>query len=246
MNFTSIGTILSGWAFALAVTASSPLLAQGSPPDTAAVFKSYSDMALATYGDAQTGAIALRKSIGDMLAAPNAATLAAARKAWIDARFPYLQSEAFRFTSPIIDAWEGKVNSWPLDEGFIDYIATKNPDSENPLYSANVIANRSIKINGADVDTSKITKELLTEKLHEAAGLRSNVAIGYHAIEFLLWGQDLNGTGPGAGNRPATDYDLKACSNGNCDRRAEYLKVVTDLLVDDLTYMVAQWKPAPV
>ena len=34
------------------------------------------------------------------------------------------------------------------------------------------------------------------------ADVETNVATGYHAIEFLLWGQDLNGTGPGAGNRP--------------------------------------------
>jgi putative iron-regulated protein len=45
------------------------------------------------------------------------------------------------------------------------------------------------------------------------------VATGYHAIEFLLWGQDLNGTGPGAGNRPWTDYSRTECSNGHCDRR---------------------------
>jgi len=67
------------------------------------------------------------------------------------------------------------------------------------------------------------------------------VATGYHAIEFLLWGQDTHGTGPGAGERPATDYDLKACSNGNCDRRAEYLKSATTLLVSDLKEMVGNW-----
>jgi len=29
----------------------------------------------------------------------------------------------------------------------------------------------------------------------------------------------------------------------NCERRAEYLRVVTDLLVDDLAWMAAQWEP---
>ena len=244
---TLVGIGLLGTGFFIANLANGvrlvpPASAQTAAPNTAAVFKNYSDMAQAVYEDTLAGGKALQKAVGDMLAQPSAATLDAARKAWVAARTPYLQSEAFRFTSPIIDAWEGKVNSWPLDEGFIDYVAAKNPDSENPLFTANIIANKALKINGADVDVSKITKELLTDKLHEAAGLRSNVAIGYHAIEFLLWGQDLNGTGPGAGNRPATDYDLKACTNGNCDRRADYLKVVTELLVDDLTYMVAQWK----
>jgi putative iron-regulated protein len=51
----------------------------------------------------------------------------------------------------------------------------------------------------------------------------------------------LNGTGPGNGNRPATDYNTKKCSNGNCERRGQYLKTVTDLLVDDLAWMAEQW-----
>ena len=82
---------------------------------------------------------------------------------------------------------------------------------------------------------------MLTDTLQEAGGLESNVATGYHAIEFLLWGQDLNGTGPGAGNRPASDYDRANCTGGNCDRRAAYLLTATELLVDDLKDMEAAW-----
>ena len=153
-----------------------------------------------------------------------------------------MQTEAFRFGNPVVDGWEGHVNSWPLDEGLIDYVAdaygSDNP--ENEYYSANVIANKSLKIAGQTVDTSKIDEKLL-RSLHEAGGVEANVATGYHAIEFLLWGQDLNGTEPGAGNRPATDYDLKACTNGNCDRRIAYLTAVTDLLITDLSWMVKQW-----
>ncbi|MCC7251016.1 imelysin family protein, partial [Hyphomicrobium sp.] len=93
---------------------------------------------------------------------------------------------------------------------------------------------------GKTVDASKITPKLI-RSLHEAGGVEANVASGYHAIEFLLWGQDLNGTEPGAGNRPATDYDLKACPNGNCDRRAAYLTTVTDMLIEDLDWMTKQW-----
>ncbi|HCL62306.1 MAG TPA: hypothetical protein DIC31_07490 [Rhizobiales bacterium] len=81
------------------------------------------------------------------------------------------------------------------------------------------------------------------DQLQEAGGVEANVATGYHAVEFLLWGQDLNGTGPGNGHRPATDYDLKKCTNGNCIRCAQYLSTVTDLLVDDLAFMAAQWGP---
>lgn len=239
--------LVSAFAAALAAAMSAlsiPAGAQGSAPDTNAIITHYTAMARAVYEDALAGGRELQKAVDALLAKPGAETLAAARKAWVAARVPYLQSEAFRFTNPIIDEWEGKVNAWPLDEGLIDYVATKSTDTENPLASANVIANRSLTINGASVDASKITKELLAEKLQEAGGIKQNVATGYHAIEFLLWGQDLNGTGPGAGNRPATDYDTKACTNGNCDRRGQYLKTATDLLVDDLAFMVEQWAPA--
>ena len=78
------------------------------------------------------------------------------------------------------------------------------------------------------------------DTLQEAGDIEANVATGYHAIEFLLWGQDLNGTGPGAGKRPATDYRRANCTGGNCDRRAAYLKAATDLLVSDLEEMVGQ------
>jgi putative iron-regulated protein len=78
--------------------------------------------------------------------------------------------------------------------------------------------------------------------LHEIDAIESNVAIGYHAIEFLLWGQDLNGNNSGSGNRPVTDFDLESCTNDNCDRRRDYLLAVTNLLVDDLHEMVKNWQ----
>ena len=81
----------------------------------------------------------------------------------------------------------------------------------------------------------------MLQELHEAGEVEANVATGYHAIEFLLWGQDLNGTGKGAGNRQASDYDKANCTNGNCDRRGAYLKAASSLLVTDLEEMVKAW-----
>ncbi len=135
------------------------------------------------------------------------------------------------------------VNAWPLDEGLIDYTAASygEESEENPSYTANVVANKNLTVGGKTVDASQITKQLIAENLHEINGVESNVATGYHAIEFLLWGQDLNGTDGGAGKRPASDFDAKNCTAGNCDRRAAYLKAATDLLVDDLQWMVNQW-----
>ena len=128
-------------------------------------------------------------------------TLAAARAAWRAARVPYLQTEVFRFGNPVVDDWEGRVNSWPLDEGLIDYVdanAYGGPSEENPLSTLNVIATPKFRIGATEVDATTITADTI-RSLHEADGIEANVASGYHAVEFLLWGQDLNGTGPGAG-----------------------------------------------
>ncbi|KQV84237.1 imelysin family protein [Rhizobium sp. Root1220] len=231
-------------ALAVAPTALSAIPAYAAT-DAAAVVKHYADVAHAKYEDSLTTAKTLDAAIDALLKDPTDATLKAARAAWIKARVPYQQTEVYRFGNPIVDDWEGKVNAWPLDEGLIDYVDTSygTESDENSLYVANVIANKTIKIDGKDVDASKLTPEFLSGTLAEAGGVEANVATGYHAIEFLLWGQDLNGTGPGAGNRPATDYDLKNCTHGNCDRRGEYLKSASTLLVSDLQEMTNDWAP---
>jgi putative iron-regulated protein len=220
----------------------SPALAEPTPKD---VLTTYVDMAEAGYTDSLDTARTLKLAVDALLAKPTEDNLRSARAAWIAARIPYMQTEAFRFGNSIVDDWQGRVNSWPLDEGLIDYVAPSygTESAENELYLANVIANKTLTIGGKKLDTSKITKELLADQLQEAGGVEANVATGYHAVEFLLWGQDLNGTGPGNGHRPATDYDTKKCTNGNCARRAQYLSTVTDLLVDDLAFMAAQWGP---
>ncbi|AZV18068.1 MAG: peptidase [Mesorhizobium sp.] len=212
--------------------------------DAKAVIKTYSDIALAKYEDSLTTAQALDKAVDALLAAPSVETLNAARDAWKASRVPYQQTEVYRFGNKSVDDWEGKVNSWPLDEGLIDYVAKSygTESDANALYTANVIANKEIEINGKKVDASKLSPEFLSGTLQGAGGIEANVATGYHAIEFLLWGQDLHGTGPGAGERPYTDYDLKNCTGGNCDRRAEYLKSASDLLVSDIQEMVGNWK----
>jgi putative iron-regulated protein len=213
-------------------------------PPAADIVSTYIDIARASYGDALTTARTLDAAIGKLIAMPSEATLRAARDAWRAARIPYQQTEAFRFGNPVVDEWEGRVNSWPLDEGLIDYVAASYGDESdnNYFYTANVIANPLIDIGGISVDATNITPALLAETLHEIDGVESNVATGYHAIEFLLWGQDLNGTNPGAGNRPYTDYSLANCTNGNCDRRGDYLQAASTLLVHDLEEMVHDWE----
>lgn len=229
----------------IAAAALPVMLAGGASADVKVkdVLKTYADIARAGYEDSLKTSEALKTSVAALIETPSEETLKSAKAAWLAARVPYQQTEVYRFGNSIVDDWEGKVNAWPLDEGLIDYVdANYGAESdENELYVANVIANKKLKLSGKTIDTSKIAKTLISEKLQEAGGVESNVATGYHAVEFLLWGQDTNGTAAGAGKRPATDFDVKNCTGGNCDRRAEYLKVATDLLIDDLKFMVGQW-----
>lgn len=206
------------------------------------VLTTYSDIAMASYEDSLHTAKALDAAIDALIASPGQATLNAARAAWIAAREPYQQTEAYRFGNAIVDDWEGRVNAWPLDEGLIDYVDADygTESDENPLYSSNIVANSMLMVNGKETDASDITPQLL-QSLHEAEEVEANVSTGYHAIEFLLWGQDLNGTGAGAGNRPATDFDTENCTGGNCERRVAYLKAASELLIADLQEMVANW-----
>jgi putative iron-regulated protein len=252
------------------------LQAWATVPSSRDVLEHYADLAHAMYEDSLTTAKTLQQAVDTLIAQPTEANLDNARQAWIAARHPYQQTEVYRFGNAIVDDWEGKVNAWPLDEGLIDYVDTSygTESDENPYYTANIIANDTLVISGRSIDASQITKELLAETLHEIDEIESNVATGYHAIEFMLWGQDLNGTGPGAGDRKASDFSTKHCSadvkkaqgdaylagapkrvkrmgdavqdktesgRGHCDRRAAYLKAATDLLVDELAWMTAQW-----
>lgn len=209
-----------------------------------AVTKTYADIALAKFEDSLATAKKLDAAIDALVAEPSEANLTAAKEAWLAARVPYQQTEVYRFGNAIVDDWEGRVNAWPLDEGLIDYVDASYgaENDENALYAANVIANKSIAINGETIDASTITPEFLSSTLQEAGEVEANVATGYHAIEFLLWGQDLNGNDAGAGARSWTDYASgDDCTNGNCDRRGEYLAAASDLLVADLEEMVANW-----
>ena len=212
--------------------------------EKADVLNTYADIAAANYADSLTTAKVLQTAVNALVANPSAENLQAAKSAWLASRVPYQQTEVFRFGNAIVDDWEGKVNAWPLDEGLIDYVDASygGPSDENAFAALNVVANPTFTLSGEDVDATTITPALLEEALHEADGVESNVATGYHAVEFLLWGQDLNGHGTGAGNRPWTDYAAgDDCTNDNCDRRGQYLTAATDLLVSDLEWMAAQW-----
>ncbi len=190
--------------------------------DARAVAVGYSELVYANYSDSLASARDMQKAIAALLAAPSKETLEAARKSWLDAREFYGQTEAFRFYGGPIDdenGPEGQINAWPMDESYVDYVEGKP--------NAGFINDPKFKITKANL-----------AKQNERGG-EENIATGWHAIEFLLWGQDLSETGPG--DRSFEDYvDGK---RANADRRRLYLKVVTELLIDDLASVTKAWAP---
>jgi putative iron-regulated protein len=214
-------SFLQGTLLAATLLSGLPLRAQ--TVDTASVVRNYAELVSTNYQDVWTSALSLQKAIKALTAAPSSQGLDDAKKAWLAAREFYGQTEAFRFYSGPIDddkGPEGRLNAWPLDESYIDSVAGKP--------KAGIVNNRKITINKATL-----------AKLNERGG-EENIAAGWHAIEFLLWGQDQSDTSPG--NRSFEDFvDGKTA---NADRRRTYLNVVTELLMDDLAFLVKAWAPA--
>ncbi|UXP31409.1 peptidase m75, imelysin [Reichenbachiella agarivorans] len=191
----------------------------------------YATIVHANYSDAHTDAVALQTAIDALVASPSETTLEAAKDAWLSSRETYGQTEAFRFYGGPIDdedGPEGQLNAWPLDESYIDYVIV----GDEPVDGTNIINSPN--------DFPEITAEILAG-LNEQ-GSETNISTGYHAIEFLLWGQDLS-EGAGGGERPYTDYVTDGSgTNANQERRANYLVEVTKLLVNDLSSLVSAWE----
>jgi putative iron-regulated protein len=211
-------------------------VACGSDPETGGVSRDevvadYATIVEASYAESLASAVALHDALHEFTSDPSATTLEAARDAWLASRDPYGQTEAFRFYEGPIDnaddGPEGLINAWPIDEAYIDYVV----DAEGMVVSGGII-------NLPD-DYPDITTDVIAG-LNEMGG-EANISTGYHAIEFLLWGQDLNEDGPG--DRPYTDYVTgDEGTNENQDRRADYLLQAADLLMENLGSVHAQWE----
>lgn len=195
-----------------------PAFAAGDMYDARPQLAAYADLAYDNYREAHSTARYLQLAVSDLLSHPNELTLKNAREAWLAARGPYGRTEAFRFYEGPIDAIETRINAWPLNEAVIDYV------KGDP--SAGIIN----KLNGEISEKALIARNAKTDE--------SDVTTGYHAVEFLLWGQDLSAEGPGA--RSFKDFDGHDKASV---RRREYLKIVTALLVKDLRSLTDAWDP---
>ncbi|MFT2092026.1 imelysin family protein [Paraglaciecola sp. 2405UD69-4] len=232
------------------------------------VVTSNANIAYAAYADSLISAQSLRDSLTTFVADPSETNFVAAKQAWLDAREPYGQTEVYRFRVGPIDALttdengdyvlgeegdgpEGRINAWPLGEALIDYVAAEvDGDEGEGLAGSSIIE---------DTDSYPNITEDVISSLFEYEGEEANVTTGYHAIEFLLWGQDLNADLSGSGDRDATagqrtvsDYSIVSgeCTSGTeivadeiCVRRGEYLLAAAEILIDDLTTVVEAWEP---
>jgi putative iron-regulated protein len=193
--------------------------------DAYPVIANYAALVAENYKQSLLDAKDLQIAIGALLENPSQKAMNTARNAWLNARTSYLQTEAFRFYEGPIDfvdektgeeGPEGRLNAWPMNEGFIDYV------EGNP--KAGIINDSSIEVTAASIREKDQVED------------EADVTTGFHAIEFLLWGQDMDPTAPG--NRPYTDF---VGGKDNNDRRRLYLKTITEMLVADLEWLVTAW-----
>jgi putative iron-regulated protein len=175
----------------------------------------------ATYEDTLISSEKLQTAISAFLAEPDAAGLEQAKQRWLEARQRYLFTETCRFCGGPIDAKNGPeemLNSWPIDESVIDRV------EGSPVLSIVEDEKRFPEINA---------ELLMRENAKEG---EKNITCGWHAIEFLLWGQD---TEPAAaGQRVFTDYTTEPFAK----RRGKFLQSATDLLVVQLRGLSHEWK----
>lgn len=188
----------------------------------------YKQLAHEVYKASASEAARLKTAVDAFVAAPDDAKFQALKQTWVEARVPYNQNDAFRFYGGPIDneetGPEGMINGWPLDENFIDYTRDE---------AVAGIINNEEKF--STIDEGIISGE------NENGG-EKNLSAGYHAIEFLLWGQDDMVTGTGAGKRPYTDY-VDGGTAQNQARRRLYLQTAASLLQTQLEEVEAAWRP---
>lgn len=286
MNFTKL-------KLATLIASSSLLMACGSSSDSdsvsaeAKLLETNAQIAYAVYSDAVITAKNLQTALAAFRAEPTEANLVIAKKAWLISREPYGQSEVYRFRKGPIDneetGPEGDLNAWPLGEALIDYVVRNDSDFDTEVeVDGNSLGFNAIPatedndkyVNGGPVDGTVAEQNIIQSDIVINAALlegnsatnddESDVITGYHAIEFILWGQDLNDAGNGTdgtdrdeavkteavktaeepvntfangGQRPLTDFTTDA----DAERRHEYLEVVVAKLISDLESVQAEW-----
>jgi len=220
-------------AMLVIVAASAPPLPTTTAPPTptdvgagvrAAAVEGHATLVHAEYAASLEAARRMRAAIAAFCAEPSEAGLARARETWVEARWIYGRTEVFRFGGGPIDTTRGGVetfiNAWPVDEAYLDAV--------EGAAAPGIIANPS---------RYPALGRVILRQLNQRGG-ETNVCTGWHAIEFLLWGQDRSEDGPGT--RSAADFVDGAPF---AERRREFLLEVTDMLCEDLARLEQAWRP---
>ncbi len=240
----------------LSLALASTLYATPTKDEKKAILTNYANMAYANYTDALSDAKKLQLALETFGKNPTEENFANAKAAWLTSRESYGTTEAFRLSNGPIDAedgWiaksygalEGQINAWPLDENMIDYTI----DADGKRTKGNIIDTVGKFKPGGEkpitVDVRTITPNAISD-LNENGG-EANVATGYHAIEFLLWGQDqdysnfiedkISNGALIAGQRPLSDFTTDKFAN----RRIAYLNAAATKLVEDLSIVAKAW-----
>ena len=178
-----------------------------------------------------------QSSIATLTDQTNIENLNLSKQAWLNAHSAYELTTLHRYyatqlmgeqDSLALMQLQYQINHWPIVPGYIDYV-DGYPDS-GIVHDINV-----------NLDADSLREQ------HGSFDV-SEVTLGFHAIEFLLWGYDADSVA-----RPATDFDavleltpkeiesgytLEQLSN---NRRRLFLTVVADTLVKDFLAVQSLW-----
>lgn len=163
--------------------------------------------------------------------------LSSTKQAWLDAHSTYELTTLHRyFATQLLEEQYGlalldlqyQINHWPIVPGYIDYV-DGYPDS-GLVYDINVGLNRtSLRAQNGSFDVSE-------------------VALGFHVIEFLLWGNSTDSiTRPAADYRAIDKLSPEELERGytleqlSSNRRRLLLTVVADTLVEDFAALQSLW-----
>ena len=185
---------------------------------------SYANLVSHYYNEVSLSTQEMHNAIIKFVQAPDNNSLTNAKNKWIAARSIYGITEAFRFYGGPIDGVnkygeegpEGLINAWPLNEAYIDYVKGSS--------NAGIINNLSLEINNDTIIAANMSED------------DADVSSGWHAIEFLLWGQDFSLET--AGIREASDY---LPTNEINIRRRAYLVATSALLLEHINWLSMEW-----
>jgi putative iron-regulated protein len=196
--------------------------ARRAPPQdpVEAAVRQYAVNLQANYKDTVAQLGGLKAAVDTFVEGPTAEGLVSCRKAWLSAHRWYGQGEVSRFYGGPIDRAQVGMNEWPIDENFIDY----------------TLGNPRGGIINDPAAFPQITPPALASA--DEKGIET-VSTGFHAVEFLLWGQRADQK-EGPGTRPYTDY-VDGGTATNQDRRRAYLSAATSMLLDDMRGLEAEW-----